>query len=65
MAYSIVDGPLPFADYYADFAQALWDFRPEIILADYRLPNFDGGQALAMARENCPMEFLIFAIMKN
>jgi serine phosphatase RsbU (regulator of sigma subunit) len=38
----------------ADFAQALWDFRPEIILADYRLPNFDGGQALAMARENCP-----------
>lgn len=29
-------------------------FRPEIILADYMLPNFDGAQALALAKERCP-----------
>jgi len=37
-----------------DFARAIAEFQPEIILADYKLPAFDGGQALAIARENCP-----------
>lgn len=37
-----------------DFERELMEFQPEIILADYKLPTFDGGQALAMARERCP-----------
>ena len=38
----------------ADFERAIFEFKPELILADYRLPTFDGGQALAMAKEHCP-----------
>jgi sigma-B regulation protein RsbU (phosphoserine phosphatase) len=38
----------------ADFERAIFEFKPELILADYRLPTFDGGQALAMAKERCP-----------
>ncbi len=38
----------------SDFAREMHDFQPELILADYRLPNFDGAQALVMARECCP-----------
>ncbi len=37
-----------------EFEHALEDFQPELILADYKLPTFDGGQALAIARERCP-----------
>ena len=37
-----------------DFALALVEFQPGLILADYRLPTFNGAQALAMARERCP-----------
>ena len=37
-----------------DFERAIAEFQPELILADYKLPTFDGGQALAMARERCP-----------
>ena len=37
-----------------DFARALAEFQPGLILADYRLPTFNGAQALAMARERCP-----------
>lgn len=37
-----------------DFEQAIVEFLPELILADYKLPTFDGGQALALARERCP-----------
>ena len=37
-----------------DFALALAEFRPGLILADYKLPTFNGAQALAMARERCP-----------
>lgn len=36
------------------FERALREFQPGIILADYKLPAFDGSQALAMAREICP-----------
>lgn len=38
----------------ADFTRAIADFKPELILADYRLPGFDGGQALVIAKECCP-----------
>jgi serine phosphatase RsbU (regulator of sigma subunit) len=38
----------------ADFESAIHTFRPNIIFADYRLPTFDGSEALAIAREICP-----------
>ena len=31
-------------------------FKPDIILADYSLPTFDGMQALAIAREKYPLK---------
>lgn len=37
-----------------DFEREIVEFQPDLILADYKLPTFDGGQALAMARERCP-----------
>lgn len=37
-----------------DFIAALAEFRPDIILADYRLPAFDGLAALAIAVEQAP-----------
>ncbi len=37
----------------ADFEQGIAEFQPEIILADYNLPTFDGAQALAIAKERC------------
>lgn len=43
-----------------DFLEALEEFRPELILADYRLPAFDGLTALALAQEKCPEAPFIF-----
>ena len=43
-----------------EFLQALEEFRPSLILADYRLPAFDGLTALALAQENCPETPFIF-----
>ena len=37
-----------------EFEQGIAEFQPDIILADYKLPTFDGAQALAMAGERCP-----------
>lgn len=37
-----------------EYQRALGDYRPDIILIDYMLPGFDGGQAIVMARETCP-----------
>ena len=37
-----------------EFEEALLEFRPDIILADYKLPAFDGGTALKIAQERCP-----------
>ncbi len=37
-----------------DFTAALDDFRPDLILADYHLPGFDGMQALGLARDRHP-----------
>jgi diguanylate cyclase (GGDEF)-like protein len=36
------------------FLQGIKDFRPDLILADYSLPQFDGISALAIAKEQCP-----------
>lgn len=36
------------------FLEALEAFRPDLILCDYRLPRFDGMQALAITRERAP-----------
>jgi CheY-like chemotaxis protein len=37
-----------------DFQQALREYLPDLILADFKLPTFDGRRALAMAQEMCP-----------
>ncbi len=37
-----------------EFEHAIKDFQPQLILADYKLPTFDGGQALALAKQRCP-----------
>jgi len=38
----------------SEFVKAIADFQPELILADYKLPSFDGGQALVLAKQCCP-----------
>ncbi|WP_332671295.1 response regulator [Aromatoleum sp.] len=42
------------------FIHALRQFNPDIILADYQLPSFDGQAALAIAREHAPDVPFIF-----
>ena len=42
------------------FLNALGDFAPDLILADYTLPSFDGLLALAFAQERCPEVPFIF-----
>ena len=37
-----------------EFSQALSEFAPDLILADYSLPTFDGMSALALAQEKLP-----------
>lgn len=37
-----------------DYERQLAEFRPAIVLADYRLPRYDGGAALAFARSHYP-----------
>ncbi|MGL4400316.1 MAG: SpoIIE family protein phosphatase [Luteolibacter sp.] len=34
--------------------RAIQEFHPELILSDYKLPGFDGGQVLTLAEEHCP-----------
>jgi CheY-like chemotaxis protein len=36
------------------FLEALGQFRPDLILSDYRLPHFDGMAALRLAQEHAP-----------
>lgn len=43
-----------------DFTRALDEFRPDLILGDYRLPAFDGLTALDLARRRCPDVPFIF-----
>ncbi len=47
-------------DNRADFVAALAEFRPDVILADYKLPSFDGLTALGIAREMAPRIPFIF-----
>lgn len=44
----------------AAFTAALHEFKPDLILADYHLPGFDGIAALAIARETAPEIPFIF-----
>lgn len=37
-----------------EFLAAIEQFAPQLILADYYLPAFDGLQALSLARKSCP-----------
>ncbi|MGB9838141.1 sensor histidine kinase [Methanothermobacter sp.] len=43
-----------------DFMRALEEFKPDVILADYSLPSFDGVSALSIAGEKCPWVPFIF-----
>ena len=49
---------LPFTAYCIEteeeFLQALNEFNPDLILADYSLPTFDGMTALALAQQRLP-----------
>lgn len=44
----------------ADFLEQLQAFQPDLILADYSLPSYDGRAALAAARTHCPEIPFIF-----
>lgn len=37
-----------------EFEKALQSFSPDVILVDFKLPDFDGAEALAIARKVCP-----------
>jgi len=43
-----------------DYLQALAKRAPDLILSDYSLPGFNGHDALAIAREQCPETPFIF-----
>lgn len=36
------------------FELALDDYQPDLILADYKLPDYDGGRAIAFAKKHSP-----------
>ncbi len=38
----------------SELLRLIAEFKPELILADYMLPQFNGAEALAMAQEHCP-----------
>jgi len=42
------------------FVRALTEFRPDIILSDFSMPQFDGLTALRIAHERCPEVPFIF-----
>ena len=44
----------------ADLRREIAEFRPELILADFRMPRYDGLSALQVARELCPEVPFIF-----
>ncbi|MCG2720715.1 MAG: PAS domain S-box protein [Thermodesulfovibrionales bacterium] len=42
------------ADTRESFLKALEEFMPNLILSDYKLPSFDGLEALRLVQEKCP-----------
>lgn len=42
-------------DNEASYKRALLDFQPDIILADYKLPTYDGAQALRASKSIAPL----------
>jgi len=46
----------------ADFLKELKDFTPDLILADYKVPQFDGLTAMALVKEECPGIPFIFIL---
>ena len=43
-----------------DCRQAIEQFKPQVIVSDFAMPNYDGMSALALARELCPHVPFIF-----
>ena len=56
--YELAEGGISFfarlTDGQGDFISALQDFVPDVILADYSLPGFDGFRAMQVANARCP-----------
>ncbi len=47
---------------HSDFVRELHAFNPDVIVADYNLPGFDGLEALSIVRAELPeMPFIIFS----
>jgi PAS domain S-box-containing protein len=42
-------------DTRADFIKQLDEFKPDLVISDYKLPSFDGMQALEILREQSPL----------
>jgi PAS domain S-box-containing protein len=55
-----ITGPVQRVDNKADFEAALDDSPPDIVLADYSLPAFDGLTALRMVQERYPTVPVVF-----
>lgn len=58
VARSLAETDIPFdlesADTESSFIEALHSFRPDIVIADYMLPGYDGLTALSTVREFSP-----------
>nr|NQU93180.1 PAS domain S-box protein [Bacteroidota bacterium] len=51
---SEINYDLRIVDTEKDFRKGLLDFHPDIVLADYMLPNFNGLEALEIHKSICP-----------
>ncbi|MDZ7370504.1 MAG: PAS domain S-box protein [candidate division KSB1 bacterium] len=51
---TLPDAVIQVVDAEKDYVQALDSFQPDIILSDYRLPQFDGMKALRIAQSKVP-----------
>jgi len=55
-----INGEITRVESQEAFVEALDTLAPDLILADYRLPSFDGRQALLLAQKRCPATPFIF-----